>query len=430
MTLGARLHVSGVVRVPGDKSISHRALMLAALATGRSTIRGILQSDDVASTARVLRTLGVALDPLGPLLSVSGRGLRGIGPAAAALDCGNSGTTARLMLGILAAQHGSATVVGDASLSRRPMRRVAEPLRAMGAHIETAPHDGLPVTVNGADLKSLAWTTPAASAQIKSAILLAGLCAHVPVTVHEPQQSRDHTERMLSALGVTVTCRNGAHGNQVDLIPAERLAAFESDIPGDPSSAAYFAALAAMAASGELALPRTALNPTRSGFFEVLRRMGADVSLESDNAAGEPTGTLLVRPSRLHATSVEGREVPTLIDELPLIACVAARAEGETVIRGAAELRLKESDRIAAVVANLRSLGVDAEELPDGMRIVGSDAPLGGVVRTHGDHRIAMAFATLGAAAGSDIALDDRECVAISYPGFWQDLERVCGAAA
>lgn len=430
MTLGAdRLHVAGEVRVLGDKSISHRALLLAALAAGRSTIHGLLKSGDTESSAQVLRALGTDVGPLDATTTVAGRGLRGLSPATLPLDCSNSGTTARLMLGILAAHPFSTTLTGDASLSRRPMRRVAEPLRAMGATIDApAGYDGLPLTITGADLRSVSWTTPVASAQIKSAILLAALCARVPVTVLEPQQSRDHTERLLASLGVQLQSDRNPDGSvNISLAPCDRLEAFEITVPGDPSSAAYFAALGALADSGDIVLRDVALNPTRIGFIAVLRRMGARIELHARHVAGEPIGDLVVQPRPgLAATSIDPDEVPALIDEIPLLACVAARADGETVIRGASELRVKESDRIAAIVANLRAVGVDAEELPDGMRIRGSPtARPRGLIRSYGDHRIAMAFATLGAATGRELAIDDPECVAISYPDFWRDLARI-----
>ncbi len=433
MTLGAdRLHVAGEVRVMGDKSISHRALLLAALAAGRSTIRGVLRSGDTESSAHVLRSLGIDVGPLSAITTVAGRGPRGLVPPAAPLDCGNSGTTTRLLLGILAAHPFTATLTGDESLSRRPMRRVAEPLRAMGAKIEMPDgQDGLPLTVSGGDLQSVIWTTPVASAQIKSAILLAGFCAGIPVTVHEPQQSRDHTERMLASLGVQLQCDRLSDGSaRIALAASERLTAFDLTVPGDPSSAAYFAALGALADSGEIVLRDIALNRTRTGFIDILRRMGARVELHARAASGEPVGDVVVQPRPgLAATSIEPNEVPGLIDELPLLACVAARADGETTIRGASELRVKESDRIAAIVANLRAVGVDAEEQPDGMRIRGSGvARPRGRVRTFGDHRVAMAFATLGAASGGELEIDDPACVAISYPDFWRDLARVTGA--
>jgi 3-phosphoshikimate 1-carboxyvinyltransferase len=431
MTLGAdRVHVAGEVRVPGDKSISHRTLLLGALTDGVCTLRGILRSGDTESSARVLRALGVEVTALGAETTVAGRGLRGLVAAEESLDCGNSGTTARLLLGILAAQRFTSTLIGDESLSRRPMRRVSDPLRAMGATIErVATHDGLPLTISGAQLRGVTWETPVASAQIKSAVLLAGVCGQVPVTVDEPHQSRDHTERMLASLGVVLRCAARQDGNawQVTMQPPERLPAFELEVPGDPSSAAYFAALAAMADAGEVVLRGIALNPTRTGFLDVLRRMGASITIESQPSLGEPLGDVIVRPGPgLKGTTIEPNEVPALIDEIPLLACVAARADGDTTIRGASDLRVKESDRIAAIVSNLRAIGVHAEELSDGMIISGSATMRPrGPVRTFSDHRIAMAFATLGAAAGGKLDIDDPSCVAISYPDFWRDLIRV-----
>jgi 3-phosphoshikimate 1-carboxyvinyltransferase len=432
MTLGTkRLTVSGELRLLGDKSISHRSLILAAIAHGRSTIRGVLTSEDTESTARVLRALGVAISPLRPVTTVDGRGLRGLVQPADVLDCGNSGTTARLLLGVLAAHPFSATLVGDASLSRRPMRRVADPLRAMGATIDVQEQrDGLPLTITGASLRSIEWTTPVASAQIKSSILLAGLCGGVPVSIQEPHRSRDHSERMLAALGVQVHSAAVAEGaNRVTLAPIERVPGFDISVPGDPSSAAYFAALSAMADAGAITLRGLVLNPTRTGFIAVLRRMGAQIDIEQRETFGDAAGDLVARPAAgLRGTAIDAHEVPSLIDEIPLLACVAARAHGESTIRGASELRAKESDRIAAVVQNLRALGIETEELQDGMRIVGAaDARLRGRVRTFGDHRIAMAFATLGAATGGEIEIDDPSCVAISYPDFWRDLSRLTG---
>ncbi|HSA55161.1 MAG TPA: 3-phosphoshikimate 1-carboxyvinyltransferase [Gemmatimonadaceae bacterium] len=422
----ARLVVQGELRVPGDKSISHRALMLSALAEGRSRIRGILRSADIESTARVLRALGCDIPALEADLVIEGRGLvaRRSSPVTRHdLDCGNSGTTARLTMGIAAARPGAHRFTGDESLSRRPMRRVARPLEAMGARMELPEgRDGLPLVLHGGPLHAVDWTLDTASAQIKSAILLAGLCGGVPVAVHEPAPSRDHTERMLRAQGVAVRTEDG----RVSLQPVAHLAPLDLTVPGDPSAAAFFAALGALADAGELVLRDVGLNPGRAGFVAVLRRMGAGLAIESRGAPGaEPLGDLVVRPAPLRATTIEGAEVPSLIDELPVLACVAARADGETVIRGAAELRVKESDRIQAVVENLRAVGVEAEELPDGMRIRGTRAALSGHVRTHGDHRLAMAFAVLGATAGAAIHVDDPACVAVSYPAFWEHLDRV-----
>ncbi len=415
--------VDGKLRVPGDKSISHRALMLAALAEGTSRVRGLLASADVKSTALVLRGLGVPVpDVSAGEIVVRGVGRRGLRGSAADLDCGNSGTTARLMTGILAASSFSSRLVGDASLSRRPMQRVARPLVAMGARIDFERGDGLPMTIRGGPLKGLTWHSETASAQVKSAILLAGLVADVPVEIHEPVATRDHTERMLRARGVDVR----TEGLAVTLLPAARLDAADTDVPGDPSSAAFFAALAALADRGSIEIDHVCINPSRAGAFHVLSRMGALVGYEDAGAdGGEPVARLVVSPRPLAGTTIEPAEVPSLIDELPVLACVASRAAGETRVTGAAELRVKESDRIATIVKNLRAIGADAEELPDGFIVRGTDRPFRGRVTTEGDHRIAMAFGVLGALDGNAIEVDDRACVAVSYPDFWSDLARV-----
>ncbi|MFL5560137.1 MAG: 3-phosphoshikimate 1-carboxyvinyltransferase [Gemmatimonadaceae bacterium] len=422
----APLNVSGEVRVPGDKSISHRALMLSALATGTSHVRGILRSADVQSTAAVLRTLGVDVPDLDEdVLRIAGRGRRGLQAPAATLDCGNSGTTTRLMAGVCAGFAFESRFVGDASLSRRPMRRVARPLEAMGAQVLLS-CDGLPMTVRGGALRPVVWRSEKSSAQIKSAILLAAVVAGVEATVREPEQSRDHSERMLRAAGVTVSTDQ----TTVTVSPADTLRPLDIAVPGDPSSAAFFAALAVLCDRGELLLPGVGVNPTRTGFYDALRRMGARIRVEGERREGdEPVGTIVASASggSLRATAAGGAEIPTMIDELPLLACVAARAVGTTEITGAAELRVKESDRIAAVVANLRTLGVDAEELVDGLRVTGSDRPLRGHVVTHGDHRLAMAFGVLGALPGNEITIDDPDCAIVSFPGFWELLARVTG---
>jgi 3-phosphoshikimate 1-carboxyvinyltransferase len=409
------------LRVPGDKSISHRALIVAALSPGASRIRGILRSGDVASTAAVLRMLGADVGPLSDEMVVRGRALRALEASDAPLDCGNSGTTARLVAGVVAAHRFTSRFIGDASLSRRPMRRVAAPLSAMGARIALEHSDGLPMVIHGGDLVPLDWSSPIASAQVKSAVLFAGLVGGVRVSVREPSPSRDHTERMLRSLAVPVR----TDGAFTELEPIDELPPLDLSVPGDPSSAAFFAAWAALARA-ELRLSDVALNPTRSGFLHALRRMGASVSQsESGEAGGESVGDVVVSGGELSAITVDAEDVPSLIDELPLLACVAARAAGTTTIRGAAELRVKESDRIAATISNLRAIGVDCEELPDGMRITGSTSPLRGAVRTFGDHRLAMAFGVLGALPDSELVLDDRDCVDVSYPGFFEDLVNV-----
>jgi 3-phosphoshikimate 1-carboxyvinyltransferase len=424
MTVGrVRLVVRGEVRVPGDKSVSHRALMFGALAEGSSRVRGILQSADIESTAGALRTSGWPIPSLAPEMTVEGHGLSHLPSPSSHLDLGNSGTSTRLLMGIVAGYPIQATFTGDASLSRRPMRRVARPLSEMGARIEfEGEKDGLPLTVYGGNLRALDWTLDTASAQVKSALLMAGVTGRVAVVIREPAPTRDHTERMLRAQGAAIDVGGGI----IVLDPPARLDPLDITVPGDPSSAAFFACLAALADTGTIAIRDVGLNPGRCGFIAVLRRMGARVDIVDRNDAGaEPLGDLVVRPVHLAATRIDGDEVPSLIDELPALACVAARAHGETVIAGAAELRVKESDRIAALVSNLRRVGVDVDETPDGMRIRGTREPLSGSVQTHGDHRLAMAFGVLGASAQSDFRIDDPDCVAVSYPAFWRDLANV-----
>lgn len=415
--------VRGTVQVPGDKSISHRALVLGALGQGVSMISNLLQSADVRSTASVLVELGVRVEMRKSDTVVHGLGIRGLAPPLSELYCGNSGTTARLLSGVIAGHPFSATLVGDASLSGRPMRRVAEPLQLMGARVQFRSGDGLPMTIAGSSLHSIGYTTPTASAQIKSAILLAALVAQVPVTVTEPRQSRDHMERMLSARGVDLVI----DGTTVAMGAVRDLPSIDVAVPGDPSAAAFFIALAAMQQGAAIDLPNVCLNPSRTGFIEVVQRMGAMVGrYEMRDDGGEPVGTVRATGTGvLMGVSIGADEVPTMIDELPMLACLAARARGETLIAGAGELRFKESDRIRAVVSNLRAIGVDAEELPDGMRISGTDAPLRGQVDPLGDHRLAMAFGILGALPGNDLQVLGADCVGVSYPSFWADLAHV-----
>ena len=422
------------IRVPGDKSLTQRALILAALGDGESRLSGLLSAGDAASTAAALRLLGAELAPLprnGEELRIHGRGLDGLSTPDVPLDLGNSGTGTRLLLGVLAGSNLSAEVSGDASLRGRPMGRVTEPLSRMGARFEfLAAPDRLPLRVTGRHpLSPLEWESTVSSAQVKSAVLLAGVTGHAFVFITEPRQSRDHTERLLAQAGVSVICHAAGPGWRVELRdPPERLEPLDFAVPGDPSSAAFFLALAALGGAGEgLDIEGVGLNPTRTGYLNVFRRMGANVAAlpQAPGGAGEPAGTLLGLPSTLKAITVSPEEVPGVIDELPLIAVLAARAEGETRITGAQELRHKESDRITTVVDNLRALGVEAEELADGLVVRGSDRPLSGRVATHGDHRIAMAFAVLGAVVGNRIAVDDPDATDVSFPGFWALLDHV-----
>jgi 3-phosphoshikimate 1-carboxyvinyltransferase len=422
------------IRVPGDKSLTQRALILAGMADGESVLSGLLHGGDASSTAGALRRLGVPLGDLpadGGSIRVRGVGLRGLGSPEGPLDLGNSGTGTRLLMGVLAGSRVRAVLTGDASLSARPMGRVTEPLAAMGASIRHLGEPGrLPLEIRGArPLSPLTWASPVASAQVKSALLLAGITGGAPVRLTEPRRSRDHTERLLAQMGVPLAEGSAGGGWQVELTALpERLEPLEFRIPGDPSSAAFFVALAALGGAGDaLELEGIGLNPTRTAFFDVVRRMGARVELEPQGGTGpgEPVGTVVARPGGLIGVTVAAEEVPGLIDELPLVAVLASRASGETRVRGAGELRHKESDRIEAVVANLRAVGARAEELADGFVVEGSGAALQGRVRTHGDHRIAMAFAVLGALPGNRITVDEPGAADVSFPGFWNLLGAV-----
>lgn len=426
-----KLHVSGDVTVPGDKSMTHRALMFSAVADGESRLRGLLPGADCRSTASVLRALGVdAPDPPadGSEIRVVGRGIGAWREPREWLDCGNSGTTARLMMGLLASRPFSATLTGDESLRSRPMRRITAPLERMGGWFQELGASGtLPIEVGGGLLRPLHYASPKASAQIKSAVLLAGLGAGVPVSVTEPVLSRDHTERMLRALGEFVQTSVADGAVHVSLTPSGRaLPPLDLSVPGDPSSAAFLVALALLADEGELRIRDVCVNPTRTGFFELVARMGARIARENQREeGGELVADLVVRPARLRGIEVGGAEVPAAIDEIPMLAVLAVRAEGETRITGAGELRVKETDRIAAVAGNLRALGVDAEELEDGLIVRGTDRPLSGAVKSFDDHRIAMAFGVLGARAENAIEIDNRAVVDVSFPGFWELLQGV-----
>jgi len=419
--------VRGTVRPPGDKSISHRALMLAALARGTSEITGLLTGDDVKSSARVLRGLGADISTVREGVAVKVHVSRFTSPVSR-LHCGNSGTTARLMLGILAGQRFAATLTGDASLRRRPMRRVTEPLRAMGAEITEGRGDALPLTIRGGRLRALTYTTPVASAQIKSALLLAGLTGGVAVTIREPYRSRDHTERLLAHLGLGLHERDGAIVYEPPPLPEARalVPAFQLAVPGDASSAAFLVGAAALAQGGELVIENVGVNPTRTGFLVVLARMGARVErVNLRDAGGEPVADLVARPGALRGTEVGAAEVPTLVDEVPILAVLASRAEGETVFREVGELRVKESNRLELIAANLRALGVEAEARGNDLHVCGTTRPPRGRVDTARDHRLAMAFAVLGTVPGADVRLSERASVAISYPRFFADLRAI-----
>lgn len=418
-----------VVEIPGDKSISHRALLFAALARGESVLSHVLAGHDLHSTAGALRALGCALPELpgnGAEIRIRGMGLRALQPPAAPLDCGNSGTTARLLLGVLAAHPFRSTLTGDASLRSRPMRRVTEPLTRAGARfIELDAADRLPIEIVGGDLAAIAYESPHASAQVKSALLLAALNAGVAARITEPRASRDHTERMLRALDVPVDTHRHHDGRvTVTLERARQPGALRLRVPGDPSSAAFFLALGLLGRRA-MRTEHVGLNPTRTGAFDVMRRMGGRIEVEpTGESAGEPVGTMTAWPSALHATTIAPEEIPALIDEIPILAILASRADGETRIEGAGELRVKESDRLSALARNLCAIGVDAVELDDGLLVRGPTREVRGSVRSCGDHRIAMAFSVLGALAGSALDIDDRAIAGVSFPRFHEWLER------
>ena len=416
------MKVRGVIRVPGDKSISHRALFLAALARGTSTLRGLLYGNDVRSTARILRQLGVSVGSMRPDAAVMVRGARFRTPRAV-LNCGNSGTTARLVLGVIAGQPVRARLTGDASLRGRPMLRVVEPLRAMGATITGGADGRLPLAIRGGRLHGITYASPVASAQVKSALLLAGLAGRVPVTLSEPWRSRDHTERLFVHLGLDLRVRH----NAVSYRPsAADVPGFELAIPGDISSAAFLVAAAVLAESGELVIEGVGVNPTRTGFLAVLERMGARVDrLNLGAEGGEPAADLLVRPAGLRGTEVAASEIPSLVDEVPALAVLASRAAGETVFREVGELRVKESNRLELVAANLRAVGAEAEVHGNDLFVRGSSSPPRGRVETARDHRLAMAFAVLGTLPGAQVRLSERGSVAISYPGFFRALQAI-----
>lgn len=423
----------GEMSVPGDKSISHRSVMLASLANGSSEVNGFLNGADCLSTIACFRALGIQIELSRDehSLRVYGRGLHGLRQAAGVLDCGNSGTTTRLMSGILAAQPFASVLDGDESIRRRPMGRVMRPLRLMGAQLRSEfDNDCAPLHIQGGELCGISYDSPVASAQVKSAILLAGLFAQGSTVVREPYLSRNHTELMLSAQGVKLAQRTLADGRaEIQLEPAERLTPFSLEVPGDISSAAYFISAALMLPHSELLIRQVGVNPSRDGILEVYRAMGAQIELLNERKVGEePVADIWVKHSELRAVEIGGSLIPRLIDELPVIAACAVFAQGTTVIRDAAELKHKESNRISAMVSNLKRMGVTVEETEDGMRILGGgcDAKLEGArIDCHRDHRLAMSFALLGLRAKGETLLEGADCIQISYPNFFEDLDRL-----
>jgi 3-phosphoshikimate 1-carboxyvinyltransferase len=408
--------LSGSVRVPGDKSVSHRAVMLGAIAEGTTRIRGFLEGEDTRATARVFAQLGVRIEaPNAGERVVHGVGLHGLRGSDAPLDCGNAGTGMRLLTGLLAAQPFDSTVIGDESLSKRPMRRVTEPLAAMGALIDSEPGGLPPLRIRGgANLRGVETTTAVASAQVKSALLLAGLYADGETSVREPHPTRDYTERMLAAFGWPIEFAPGV----ARLRGGHRLTAIDVDVPADFSSSAFFIVAATLIPGSELRIEAVGMNSRRTGLLEALRLMGADIREENRHEqGGEPVADLIVRHAPLHGIEVPAELVPDMIDEFPILFVAAACATGRTVVRGAAELRVKESDRIATMASGLRALGIEVHETPDGAVIEGGRLR-GGSVESHGDHRIAMSFAVAAQLADGDVRINDIANVATSFPGF------------
>lgn len=420
---------NGEITVPGDKSISHRAVMFGAIAKGTTRIRNFLMGADCLSTIDCFRRLGVQIDvEAAPgQVTVHGRGLRGLKgqqePAASiVLDTGNSGTTTRLVSGILAGQDFPSLLSGDASLNTRPMKRIMEPLSQMGARIRSVKGNGCaPLAIEPGQLHGIQYTTKVASAQVKSSILLAGLYADSSTSVTEPALSRNHTELMLKGFGADVSSIIKEDGTATaSIAPCRELYAQDIIVPGDISSAAYFIAAALLVPGSSLLIKNVGINPTRAGFLSVCRSMGGDITILSERqAGGEPSADLLVKHSSLHGITIEGSLIPTLIDELPMAAVLAAFADGTTVIRDAAELKVKESDRIATVTANLRAMGCDVTPTDDGMIIRGGIPLHGAVLDSYLDHRIAMSFAVAGLAADGETRIRNANCVDISFPGFY-----------
>ena len=418
----AGLH--GVITVPGDKSISHRAVMFGALANGITHISGFLMGEDCLSTIDCFRRMGVRIDVTEREVVVHGAGLHGLTPPETALYTGNSGTTTRLLCGILAGQHFPVTLSGDASIQKRPMGRVITPLRQMGADIEGVNGNYCPLTVRPSPaLHGIEYTLPVASAQLKSAILLAGLYASGQTRITEPAPSRDHTERMLRALGVSVE----TDGCTVTLTPPVELTAQDVAVPADISSAAFFLTAGAIVPNSEITIQNVGVNPTRTGILDALRAMGADITQTNERGGAEPVCDLTVRTSRLHGVEIGGNMIPRLIDELPVLAVAAAFAEGETVIRDAQELKVKESNRIAAMTCELSKADAAVQETDDGMRIFGGRPLHGASFETYHDHRVAMSMAVCALACTGDSEILHPEVAAVSYPEFFSALTNLGG---
>lgn len=409
----------GQIKVPGDKSISHRAVMLGSLANGVTEISGFLKGADCLSTIDCFRKMGIDIDINGENVTVHGNGLRGLKKPDEMLYTGNSGTTTRLLCGILAGQNFDTSITGDASIQKRPMGRVVQPLSMMGAKIE---NEYCPLYITGTKLHGIDYKMPVASAQVKTAIILAGLYAYGETVIHEIEKSRDHTELMLSAMGADLTVDN----LDITVKPTNDLTAVNVDVPGDISSAAFFLVLGAIMPNSQITVTNVGINPTRTGIIDVLKDMGADITLENvHTSAGETVADITVRSSSLKGTTVGGDIIPRLIDELPIIAVAAVFADGQTVIKDAQELKVKETNRIRAVVDEFNKCGIDITETDDGMIINGGKSIHGADFKTYGDHRMAMSLTVLAQLADGESTLDASDCACVSYPTFFDDFYKL-----
>lgn len=413
----------GTISIPGDKSISHRSIMFGSIAEGTTTIRNFLMGADCLATIDCFRSMGIAIDVSDEVVTVHGKGLHGLTKPDKTLDVGNSGTTTRLISGILSGQDFDVTLSGDESLNSRPMKRIMTPLNAMGANITSVHNNGCaPLSIKGSKIKAFHYDSPVASAQVKSAVLLAGLYGDGPTSVTEPAVSRNHTELMLQSFGVDVRCE----GKTATVYPPETMTGQDIVVPGDISSAAYFIVAGLITPDSQITMKHVGINPTRDGIIKVCQAMGADIilsNIQDDN--GEPTADITVKSSKLHGTVIGGDLIPTLIDELPIIAVLACFAEGETVIKNAEELKVKESNRIDLMVNNLVCMGADAIATEDGMIIHGGK-PLHGIsINCKYDHRIAMTFSIAGINADGETVIEDVQCVDVSYPTFYDTLKQL-----
>lgn len=423
MKLHTKTALKGEVTIPGDKSISHRSIMFGAIAEGTTEVTHFLEGADCLSTISCFQKMGIEIQRNKDTVLIKGKGLHGLSAPTGILDVGNSGTTTRLISGILAGQPFSSTLNGDASIQTRPMKRIIEPLTQMGADIKSEKNNGCaPLIIHGHTLKGISYQSPVASAQVKSCVLLAGLYADDKTSVTEPVLSRNHTELMLSAFGADIT----SNGTTASILPNPHLTGQKIEVPGDISSAAYFIAAGLLVPNSEILIKNVGINPTRNGILKVAYAMGGKIEeLNKRTVSGEPVCDLLVRSSNLHGTVIEGDIIPTLIDEIPVIAVMAAFADGTTTIKDAAELKVKETNRIDTVTENLKVMGCDITPTDDGMIINGGKPLHGATIHSHLDHRIAMSFAIAALAAEGETEIIDGECVNISYPEFYQDLERL-----